>query len=173
MPDHYQRILYQYSLLKGDSTELFKEIIAVSQEIGLDASLTLLEKCCFEKRAAWIKTNFKGPTPGNADAVLTGFKWFYENYLHTCIPQDGELVFVSPQKIISRWWNPCPTLEACRKLGLDTRIICQKAYHRPVDMFLKQIHPQLRFERNYDCIRPYTGYCEEIILLDEEREHAV
>jgi hypothetical protein len=25
----------------------------------------------------------------------------------------------------------------------------------------------LRFTRNYECIRPYSDYCEEIITLDE------
>jgi hypothetical protein len=31
--------------------------------------------------------------------------------------------------------------------------------------FLKHINPRLRFDRNYESIRPYAAYCEEIIEL--------
>jgi hypothetical protein len=66
-----------------------------------------------------------------------------------------------------RWWNACPTLDACTKLGLDTREVCRKAYQCPVQEFLKRIHPKLRFDRNYEHIRPYAAYCEEIITLED------
>ena len=68
-------------------------------------------------------------------------------------------------RVLMRWWNPCPTLEACRQLGLDTRVVCRKAYHRPVQEFLAQIHPALRFDRNYACLRPQAAWCEEMISL--------
>ena len=52
-------------------------------------------------------------------------------------------------------------------LGLDTRQVCRKAYHLPVQKFLSRVHPRLRFERNYEVLRPYAPYCEEIIILEE------
>jgi hypothetical protein len=39
--------------------------------------------------------------------------------------------------------------------------------HRPVQEFLSKLHPGLRFDRNYEALRPHTPYCEEIITLDE------
>lgn len=164
MEDHFFRIKQLYDNLKGDSTGLFSEILAVSQETGLDKALALLEKCVIEKRSAWLEANLLERDKVD-DPLMAGYRWFYENYLHVSLPEDGEIIEHNDKQIIMRWWNPCPTLDACVKLGLDTRQVCQKAYHRPVTEFLKTIHPNLRFERNYRCIRPYTPYCEEIIKL--------
>jgi tRNA(adenine34) deaminase len=69
--------------------------------------------------------------------------------------------------MVIRWWNHCPTLEACRKLGLDTRQICRKVYQQPVQVFLAKLDSGLRFGRNYEALRPYTPYCEEIISLEK------
>jgi hypothetical protein len=97
--------------------------------------------------------------------VTAGYQWFYEKYLHVSIPGDGELVEHTRGRMVMRWWNACPTLDACVKLGLDTRVVCRYAYHQPVQVFLNAIDPNLRFERNYTCLRPYAPYCEEIIQL--------
>jgi hypothetical protein len=67
--------------------------------------------------------------------------------------------------MVTRWWNQCPTLDACQKFGLDTRDICRKVYHQPVQIMLERVDPGLRFDRNYECLRPYAPYCEEIIEL--------
>ncbi len=69
---------------------------------------------------------------------------------------------------MSRWWNACPTLDICQKLGLDAREICRKACHQPVQVFLSQLDPRLRFERNYEALRPHAAYCEDIITLVDE-----
>ncbi|MCD6403685.1 MAG: hypothetical protein J7L59_00675 [Nanoarchaeota archaeon] len=90
-------------------------------------------------------------------------KIFYEIYLGLKIGKDGEIVELCKSKLVTRWWNFCPVLEACKKLGLDMRIVCRLAYHRPVEFFLKHIDPRLRFDRNYEKIRPHAPYCEEII----------
>jgi tRNA(adenine34) deaminase len=59
--------------------------------------------------------------------------------------------------------NFCPTLEACQILGLDTRWVCRLYNEGAVDQLIRQIDPRLRFSRNYELIRPYSGYCEERI----------
>lgn len=162
--NHYQRIKHLYENTYGDSTGLFEEILCFSVEIGLEQAQSLLEECVIEKRVAWAIA-YKGDFKKTGHPVKEGQRWFYETSLRLSTPEDGEIVELSDDKIVSRWWNPCPTLEACKKLGLDTREICKKAYHQPVEELLKQLHPCLRFDRNYECLRPYTAYCEEIISL--------
>lgn len=163
--NNFARIKWLYENSRGDSTTLFHEILLISKGIGLDAALSILEHCVTEKRIAWAKAHLP-EMELTGHPVLDGFRWFYENYLGMSVPDDGEVIELSEKRIVSRWWNPCPTLEACNKLGLDTRVICKKAYHRPVQAFLGQLHPGLRFDRNYQCIRPHSAYCEEIISME-------
>lgn len=61
--------------------------------------------------------------------------------------------------------NFCPTLEACKILGLDTRIICIDIFEKSAEVLLQKINPKLKFTRNYKKLRPYTKYCEEMIYL--------
>lgn len=166
MQDHYWRIKQHYLNLQGDSTELFDQILKASKEIGMDKALAYLGQCAIEKRLAWLKANFDEVIHEN-DPVMAGYHWFYERYLRVSVPGDGEIVEHTPRRIVMRWWNPCPTLEACKKLGLDTRVVCRKAYHLPVQEFLEHIHPKLRFDRNYAGIRPQAAWCEEIIELED------
>ncbi len=166
MWDYYQHIKREYETCHGDSVELFKVILNVSSEIGMDAALAYLEGCVTEKRSTWLQANL-GEARNENDPVTNGYTWFYERYLGLSVPRDGEIVEHTGKRLVMRWWNPCPTLEACKQLGLDTRVICKKAYQKPVQAFLEQIHPKLRFGRNYERIRPYAAWCEEIIELVE------
>jgi tRNA(adenine34) deaminase len=168
LPDYYQRIKQKYDNLQGDSTELFGELMRISNETGMDDALAYLERCVIEKRLAWLKTYFY-EVENRDGSVVDGYRWFYEKYLRVSVPKDGEIVETSENRIVMHWWNPCPTLEACKKFGLDTREICKKVYQRPVQEFLQQINPRLRFTRNYEYIRPHTEYCEEIIELIDEK----
>jgi hypothetical protein len=164
MPDWYSRIREQYQTLQGDSTELFQTVLAASEEIGMDSALAALGQCVAEKRLRWLEAQAPQAAPA-ADPVREGYRWFYEKYLRVRAPADGEIVEQTERRIVMRWWNPCPTLDACLRLGLDTREVCKKAYEMPVREFLKRIHPKLRFDRNYERIRPHASYCEEIIEL--------
>ncbi|MBN1218268.1 MAG: hypothetical protein JXM69_05015 [Anaerolineae bacterium] len=166
MTNYYQRIKQQYQNRMEDSTELFQTVLSVADTIGLDQTLAYLEQCVIEKRLAWLDENLeKFNRTGNA--VLDGYRLFYEVYLGVSVPADGEIVKQTDSQLITRWWNRCPTLDACQKLGLDTREFCRKAYHQPVQIFLAKLDPRLRFERNYEALRPHTAYCEEIITLEE------
>jgi tRNA(adenine34) deaminase len=159
-----ERIRQQYEISKGDLTDLFETILAVARDIGMDRALQYLEQCVIEKRSAWLDINLKRRSTNPLD---DGYKLFYERYLGLSVPSDGIIVSSTNHRMVMRWTNPCPTLQACMLLGLDTREICKKAYHEPVQYFLTRIDPRLRFKRNYAALRPYTTYCEEIFELEE------
>lgn len=166
LEDYCSRIQTQYENSKGDSTQLFQTIRAVADKIGWDEALACLEECVTQKRLLWLADHLTDLAE-TENPVLAGYRWFYEVYLGISVPADGEIVEQTGQRMVLRWWNHCPTLEACRKLGLDTRQVCRKAYQKPVQAFLSKIHPGLKFERNYETIRPYGDYCEEIITLTD------
>jgi hypothetical protein len=92
----------------------------------------------------------------------------YQEFLNLPLtPENVKIIEKIENKIVTRWHNFCPQLEACKVLGLDTREICGKCYEKPNQIFLSQIDPKLKFRRNYVKIRPYADYCEEIIEMTE------
>ena len=166
MEDYCQLIEQHYLNTAEDSTELFRSVLSIADEIGIAAALAHLEKCVIEKRLAWLEARqieFKNIS----DPIGEAYRLFFELYLGVSVPADGEIVEKSEKKMVMRWWNRCPTLEACKRLNLDTREVCLKVYHRPVQEFFLRIHPNLRFERNYNALRPHAAYCEEMIVLRE------
>jgi hypothetical protein len=166
MKNHYQLIKHHYQNTTGDATELFQTILSLAGEIGLDKALAYLERCVVEKRLAWLDKNLEN-FERTGHPVLDGYRLFYEIYLGVSAPAEGEIVEQTDRKMVTRWWNHCPTLDVCQQFGLDTREICRKVYHRPVQEFLAKINPKLKFDRNYEALRPHTAYCEEIITLEE------
>jgi len=76
---------------------------------------------------------------------------------------DAPVVFKDSSRIVFHSNNSCPTLAACMALGLDTRVVCGRVLEKPTDLLVKRINPSLHFSRNYEFIRPYAQYCEEII----------
>jgi hypothetical protein len=164
---HLERIRQKYKDSGSDHTELFETILAVAEETGMDAALRCLEQCAAEKRLEWLDEQEES-IPRTGNPVLDAYHAFYEMYLGVSIPHGGEAIELTRTKLVMRWWNECPTLEACRKFGLDTRDVCRKVYHQPVQEFLERIDPRLKFDRNYDALRPHTEYCEEIITLEED-----
>ena len=83
---------------------------------------------------------------------------------------DCPIVCRDDKKLVFHSRNFCPTLEACKILGLDTRHICKLYNEGSTNRLVKEVHPDLKFTRNYEKLRPYCGYCEEMILLEERRE---
>ena len=163
---YYQVILEKYRNKKTDFSELFQAILSVGDEVGLEKALGYLERCVIEKRLRWLDERVDRMERTGND-VGDAYRIFYEKYLGISVPKNGEVVDKTNKKMVMRWWNYCPVLEACNKFGLDTRVVCKKAYHKPVQVFLSRINPKLKFDRNYDSIRPYMPYCEEIITLEE------
>jgi len=81
-------------------------------------------------------------------------------------PTQVPVVFEDDTKIIWRSFNFCPLLEACKRLGKDTREVCRRAQEAPAQALVSKANRRLRFSRSYDRIRPYAQFCEEMI---EER----
>jgi hypothetical protein len=167
--EYRQLIKYQYENSRGDSVNLFKTILSIAEETGLGKALSCFEQCVIEKRVLWLERNEQS-LEKTGNPLLDGYKAFYERYLGLSIPRDGEIIEATERRMVFRWWNKCPTLEACVACGLDTRKVCKVVYHQPVQIILSRIDARLRFERNYDALRPHTEYCEESIELDEPLE---
>jgi hypothetical protein len=165
--DYLQLVKAQYEYSREDATRLFETLLEIARAIGWNATLNLLETCVIERRMAWLDRH-EDALERTDSPVADGYKLFYEEYLGLALPRDGELVEENAHCIRVRWRNRCPTLEACQKLGLDTREVCRKAYDRPVQRMLARIDPRLRFRRNYAALRPELPYCEESIELDSE-----
>lgn len=72
----------------------------------------------------------------------------------------------SDNKLVLHSKNFCPTLEACKILGLKTEFVCKYYSEKPTDTLLKQLDKNLEFRRNYKKLRPKTSYCEEMIILN-------
>ena len=163
---HFQLVRAKYQTRGENFSELFEALLSVAKEASMDAALECLERCVIAKRTAWLDQNL--PTvERSADPVDDAYRIFYEVYLGISAPRDGEIVERAPGRMVTRWWNPCPVLDVCEKLDLDTRVVCKKAYHLPVQVFLSRIDSRLRFERNYEALRPDSSYCEEIFTLEE------
>jgi hypothetical protein len=78
-------------------------------------------------------------------------------------PAQVPVVYEDEVRIIWRSFNFCPLLEACRRLGKDTREVCRRAQEAPAQALVSKVSPRLKFSRNYDRIRPYEQFCEEMI----------
>ncbi len=79
---------------------------------------------------------------------------------------DAPIVKRGETKIVIHSKNFCPTLEACQILNLDTRCVCRLLTEYPTNELIRQLHPKLRFSRNYDKFRPHSTYCEEMISFE-------
>jgi len=164
--EHYRIIRNVYLGSWGNALPLFRRILEIAGDTGLEKALGMLQRCVTEKRLAWMDDHMDC-FEHSGDPLMDGLRMFYQDYLGLSIPQDGEIVEHTEKRLVMRWWNRCPTLEACLALGLNTREVCRNVYQQPVEEMLKRIDPRLRFERNYDVLRPYSHYCEEMIILVE------
>jgi tRNA(Arg) A34 adenosine deaminase TadA len=119
-----------------------------------------------QKRLAWLKSNPQLQELQEADGGNI-LDTAYQALLRKLgiEPTEAPIIDRGPNHVSFASRNFCPTLEACRILGLDTRVVCRHLTEKPTDLFLRQVDPRLRFSRNYDHLRPYAAYCEETISL--------
>jgi len=77
-------------------------------------------------------------------------------------PEHSKMSRIGNGKIRIESYDFCPYIEACRKLGLDTRFVCKDIGEPSIQRVSELINPNLKFRRNYQNIRPHNcNFCEE------------
>ena len=148
-----------------DNEKKINDVIAKLQRAQEIKSYEFINKELLEKRLRWYEEN-KDKLNLEGSDVRKAYTLFLIKYLGLS-PKEVPVVYENERKIIWRSYNFCPVLEACKRLGKDTREVCKKAEEKSVQQLISSINPNLRFSRNYEKIRPYINYCEETIELEE------
>lgn len=138
----------------------------VSKEIGMDRALALLEPLIIEKRQRWLAEHAEEVSTAEGSPIDRAFHLFYLRCMRLDEKQC-QVVERTATRLVTRWTNYCPVLEACRSTGLETSTVCRALYHRSVEVILRAIDPRLQFDRDYANLRPSSDYCEDIIWLEE------
>lgn len=139
-----------------------------------ERSLREIEAATTAKRLDWLEHRTHRLRAAHVTPRLLFETLFFEymGLSRTDLPVVSE----SEEQITWSSVNACPTLEACRRIGLDTRTVCKGAYERSTQAFLSWFDPRFRFIRDYGEIRPWSSHCrEQIVRLDFERvmRHAI
>ncbi|MCL5995053.1 MAG: nucleoside deaminase [Chloroflexi bacterium] len=127
------------------------------------APCRMIEAEVARKRVAWFRQNDWAAGAHDHPSPRQAFELLFFDYMG--LPKDElQVVAETETEIVWLSTNPCPTLEAVKALGLDTRQICRAAYEKSAQAFVSQLDPQLRFLRRYEEIRPYSAHCQEMIV---------
>jgi hypothetical protein len=98
-----------------------------------ETPLKAIERQVAEKRAVWYRDH--GPGPLRGASPRRAFELLFFEYMGLD-PADLPVLEEDENRITWASANPCPTLEACRRLGLDTRTVCREAYEQSTQAFL-------------------------------------
>ncbi len=131
-----------------------------------DAALRALNEDSIRRRTAWFREN-KDKFSFLSDNVLDSAYRLLLARFHIP-PEEAPVGSRTDRSITFHSRNFCPTLEACKRLGLDTRHVCKRLNEDSTNQLIQQIDPRLRFSRNYEKLRPYAPYCEETISFELE-----
>ena len=156
-------------ILKAECSVLYRE--DVLNEITRlrnadDNALRELNQDSVSRRTAWFHENRASFGFISSDPLESGYRLLLERF--RIIPNEAPIIHKTKDRLIFHSRNFCPTLEACKILGLDTRHICRLINENSTDILLKQIDSRLCFWRNYEKLRPYEAYCEEMIIISNE-----
>jgi tRNA(Arg) A34 adenosine deaminase TadA len=152
---------YECSVLYDRDIRDNIEILRGADEQRLKAFAEILS----EKRLQWYNRKHYSNLVNGKNVVLTAYQMFLQKLSIT--KDQAPIVRIDDHKVIFHSKNFCPTLEACNILDIDTRFVCKHLTEKPTTDLIRKIHPKLRFTRNYQKLRPYTDYCEEMIILEE------
>lgn len=142
------------------------DLVALQIERLRTRSLAQIQSETIAKRRRWFADRYggRGAQPfGDRPCPRAAFEALFFDYMGLA-PADLPIVAESDDEIVWLSRNACPTLEACGRLGLDTRIVCRGAYEKSTQAFISLIDPQLRFMRDYCEIRPYAEQCRERLV---------
>jgi tRNA(Arg) A34 adenosine deaminase TadA len=147
--------------------DAFEEQVQQQIDRLTNKSLREIEQAVNEKRLNWW-ANHGDLKPGGPVTPRLAFERLFFDYMGL---KKDDLPILSESDTEITWAskNPCPTLEACGRLNLDTRKVCRQAYEKSTQAFISQLDPCLRFVRSYKEIRPHAKICREsIICIDLE-----
>ncbi len=158
-------------ILKAECSVLYREDVR-NEIIRLrnadDNVLRELNQDSVSRRTAWFQKNRASFGFISPDLLESGYRLLLERF--RIMPDEAPIVHKSKDRVIFHSRNFCPTLEACRILGLDTRQVCRLINENSTDILLKQIDSRLCFSRNYEKLRPYEAYCEEMISISDKSD---
>ena len=129
-----------------------------------DAALSAWNEDSAGRRISWFLENRNSFQILSGDPVDAAYRLLLARF--RIPPKEAPIVSRTDRGVTFHSQNFCPTLEACRRLGLDTRHVCRLYNEEATNRLIQQIDPRLRFSRNYDNLRPYAKYCEECITLE-------
>lgn len=156
-------------VLKEECSMLYSSEVRehVARFRGIDqARAGRLEQELLLKRRAWLENNRQLLSQLEGDDLEKAYRLLCRKL--GIKEEEAPVVEKTLERIVFHSRNHCPSLEACRILDLDTRKICRWIYQRPTEELVREINPRLRFTRNYDCLRPFADYCEEMFYLEED-----
>ena len=131
-----------------------------------DLALRALNEDSTRRRVAWFTEHREELPLPEDDPLEAGYRLLLLRF--GISPEEAPVVQRTEHSITFHSQNFCPTLEACRLLGLDTRHVCKYINEDSTNALLRELDPRLRFSRNYEKLRPYAPYCEETISLELE-----
>ena len=156
-------------ILKEECSILYREDVRREINHLRNADENILNKLSDDsicRRTKWFHENKNSFDFISGDLLNSGYLLLLERF--GISPKEAPITEKTNKNIVFHSMNFCPTLVACRILGLDTRYICKKLNEISTDTLLKQIDSRLNFSRNYKNLRPYSEYCEEMISLSEK-----
>ena len=163
------RIKINENILNHECSILYRKDVRAEIEKLRNANdkvLNELNADSINRRVKWFKENREKFEFINDDILSSGYKLLLNRFNIT--EDQAPVIRKSHREIVFHSKNFCPTLEACKILGIDTRVICKKLNENSTDTLIKQIDQRLRFSRNYEKLRPHTKYCEEMINIEEK-----
>lgn len=155
--------LYE-GILKNECSVLYQKTVRKEIEHLKNADdriLSELNQDSICRRIKWFEENESSFDFITEDPVDSGYRLLLARFGITQV--EAPIIKKSEKEIVFHSMNFCPTLEACKILGLDTRYVCRRLNEISTDTLLKQLDSRLKFSRNYEKLRPYEEYCEEMI----------
>ena len=131
-----------------------------------ETALCALNEDSVQRRTVWFTEHRAEFDFLSGDPLEAGYRLLLARFGIT--PEQAPVVERTERRIVFHSKNFCPTLEACRRLGLDTRLVCKRLNEQATDALVKLADPRLTFSRNYEQLRPYAPYCEEMLTLERE-----
>ncbi|MBN2041282.1 MAG: nucleoside deaminase [Spirochaetes bacterium] len=154
-------------ILYADCSVLYNKAVRDKVKKLRNADETKLQEigdAICEKSVKWFKEKNIKSKESKFSGIREAYNLFLEKLEITA--EEAPVIKEDEYKIVFHSKNFCPTLEACKILNMDTRLVCRHLTERATSELLRQLNPKVNFKRNYDKIRPYSSYCEEMIVME-------